>query len=188
MKTLFICLPALAVLLTGCVRDHMAEVRPHGHPYHKPMVSPGTKFAGLPRAAQDAIRAQAGSQEIVDIVREERAGAPIYTVFFRNDEVFPPLLVSAEGDVLNPDLTVAVGAPRETIGVATGGAASGLTLGDLPPDVVRAIQERVPTTEVAHIEKLYHGERVVYGIVFRNGAKHPTLYINEDGTLLHHSR
>src|SRR5439155_18336 len=66
-------------------------------PYHNPLFSPGAKFAGLPPAAQNSIRAEAGVADISDIIKDNSLGAVVYIVYFRNSDAFPPLYVTPNG-------------------------------------------------------------------------------------------
>lgn len=183
MRTPFAGLLVLAALAAGCV--NRAEVRPHGHPYHYALESPGTLFAGLPPAVQNTIRAQAGGEEITHIARDATgADGTVYRIHFRNAAIFPPLYVAPDGSVLNPDLTIAVGAPRDTIGVAaTGPITGGLTLSDLPPDVVRTIQQHAPSSEVEYINRHTHEDRVTYEVGFKSD-RYPILHLNADGSVV----
>jgi len=45
----------------------------------------------------------------------------VYKIYFRNGDLFPPLYVAADGSLLNPDLSLAAGAPADTFGVLNEG-------------------------------------------------------------------
>jgi hypothetical protein len=153
-------------------------------PYRHPLNSPGTKFSGLPLVVQNTVRAEAGTTEIVDIVKSTFTGSPVYVVYFRNGELYPPLHVGEDGSVLNPDLSVAVGAPAEDIGVISGTVASGMKVSDLPKKVVETIQTRAPVTEVLLVNKEDHGAKAYYEIRFKDPSRHPALFVLDDGTIL----
>lgn len=174
-------------MLNGCaVRQRPAVAVfdfPETTPYTAPLVSPGTKFAALPAAVQHTIRAETGGAEIEDIVRDTASGTPIYRVYFTAREVLPPLYVAADGSVLNPDKTVAVGAGQDAVGFLTGSTTSGLTLGDLPAKVVKQIQQRAPEAEIKSILKETRGDQVFYIISFKD-PKHPLLEIPAEGAIV----
>ena len=100
-----------AFLVAGCVTHHheAAEVT-YESAYLRPLASPGGKFGALPLAVQNTIRAEAGSAEIRDIATINRLGELSYEIYFRNEDILPPLLIAANGSVLNPDFSVAVSA------------------------------------------------------------------------------
>src|SRR5438552_10968949 len=114
---------ALAVaLLPGCVLRQATEPAPkpapgpaYHNPYNTPLSTPGARFAGLPVVVQNTVRSEAGTAEIVDVRKESRQGRVFYKILFRDERNYPPLYVGADGSVLNPDLTVAVPAPQETV-------------------------------------------------------------------------
>src|SRR5215831_2710544 len=93
--------------------------------YDTPLNSPGAQFAALPAAVQNTIRTEVGAAEIDDIIKDTSSGHPVYKAFFENDEVYPPLYIAPDGSVLNPDLTVAVGAVRDETAMLTGSGMSG---------------------------------------------------------------
>ena len=133
--------------MSGCATQHHTESvenRTSDTPYTFPLTSPGTKFGALPPAVQNAVRAEAGSAEITDIVKLYRDGTPIYEIHFQNRDLFPPLYVGADGSILHPDLTVAMGAPQDTFGILRGSGGSGIRLSELPPPAMKVLQERVP--------------------------------------------
>src|SRR5205085_3346833 len=98
----------MVALLAGCAHsfDEHVTVLAAKSPYNRPVFSPGGKFAGLPPAAQNTIRAQVGVADIEDIDRDNISGLVVYKVRFRNPDAFPMLYVGANGDVLNYDLSV----------------------------------------------------------------------------------
>ena len=64
---------------------------------------------------QNTVRAQSGTVEITDILRNDTTGSPVYVFYFKNAELFPPLYVASDGSVLRSNLTVAVGATQESL-------------------------------------------------------------------------
>ena len=72
----------------------------------------GSKFGALPPAVKNTVRAEAGAAQITDIETRYETGGPVYVIYFRNPELFAPMFVAADGSLLKPDLTLAVGAPR----------------------------------------------------------------------------
>jgi hypothetical protein len=174
----------LAAFLAGCASDEnpsaerLAEYQEH---YHNPLLSPGAQFATLPPAVQRTVRAEAGAGEISDIVKDTNGNSIVYCIYFLSP-VDPPLFVAPDGALLDPDLSVAIGAAQDTVGVLTGGPVTGITLSDLPAQVVKTIQQRAPDAEVAYINKETHGQQLVYLVVFKD-QMHPALRINSDGTL-----
>src|ERR1043165_909974 len=173
------------MLVAGCAeRYEQPSVRPVRTilSYDQPLVSPGAQFSGLPPAVQNTVRAQAGSAEIVALMKETNANLVVYKFHFRNSDVNPPLMVSSDGSVLNPDFSVAVGAPTDTIGVGTGAAVQGLKLSDLPQNVMKTIQERAPKAEVASIRKEARGDNFIYIISFKDETN-PELRVNPDGSV-----
>jgi hypothetical protein len=177
---------ALLPLLAGCASHRPVEVvEIEPTPYTYPFVSPGAKFAALPPPVQLAIRAQSGTAELRDIARFTSGGQPVYKVWFVKDDIYPPLYLASDGSVLNPDLSVAVGASSDSFSVVTGSGASDLRLQDLmPPAVLKALQQRAPISEVAHLSKQPWGQGTLYGISFKNPHLYPQLYITSDGTVI----
>ncbi len=175
-----------AVCESGCARPRSAVVvleKPVAVPYDAPLLSPGTQFASLPPAVQHTIRAETGAAEIEDIVRDTNSVPPVYRVYFVNYAEFPPLYVAPDGSVLNPDLTVAVGASAETVSLSSGGPATAITRSDLPPSVVRTVQRQAPEAEVDTITKEKQGDNTVYHITFK-GRSHPSITVRADGQVL----
>lgn len=179
---------AFVTLAAGCRGPHRETPPEFAFGYHYPLKSPGTQFAELPPAVQRTIRAETGGTLIADIQKSETGSdRPFYRVIFENQVRFPPLYVAPDGSVLNPDLTIAISAPHEVVASRTAGASERLTLEDLPPQVVKAIQGQAPDAEVDTVTRETRGERgerVVYDVTFKD-RKHPTLYLGPDGTILH---
>jgi len=132
---------------------------------------------------QHTVRAQTGGAEIEDIVKDTASGHPVYRIYFKNRRLLPPLYVAADGSILNPDMSVAVGASRDSVEILTGGASAGLKLGDLPPQVLKTIQQRVPNGEVDRIERQISGDQVVYIISFKTQSQ-PPMAVAADGTVV----
>jgi len=195
MKNHFLSTLAMAGLLAGCVSHqeqpvhHVEAVPPEKAlapaAFRKPLLSPGAQFGALPPPVQNTVIAEAGSEVIWDVVKEEHSGQAIYIIYFENQDISPPLYVGRDGSVLNPDLTVAVHAPEHKA------AALGATLGtstvkltELPPKVMDVVHEQASHSEVTSIDKATWGNRVVYIITFKDELHNPRLYVEQDGTLL----
>lgn len=189
----FLTLP-VALGLLGCshhksepaaaARTEVTNATPAHHvetPYKKPITSLGAKFGWLPPAAQNTVRAEAGSEEVVDVIKEASADKLYYKVVFRDAANFPPLLVTPDGSVLNPDLTVAVQAPIDSTGSLP---LTPTTVQDLPAPVQDVLREQAPSAEVANISKEAWGNHLVYVISFKPETPRPKLYIMADGTTL----
>ena len=155
--------------------------------YNRPLFSPGAKFAALPPAAQNTIRAEAGVADIRDIVKDTHSGQVVYKVYFRNPDAFPTLYVTPNGDVVDADLTVAVRA-EDNFGLSARGPGAGLKLSDLPSNVMKVIQELAPNSEVGLIRKETYNDTVVYVVSFKDETHYPRLAIAEDGTVLQEAR
>jgi hypothetical protein len=166
--------PALvvALLVAGCATHDKTQPAEHKTAYHKPLTSPGAKFGALPAAVQCTVLSEAGAAEVVDAVRDTTSGRVVYKIYFRDHDVYPPLLVSPDGSVLNDDLTVAVSAVHGTR----------VKLAEVPAKVLKAIPEHAPAGEVAFINKETWGGRVVYVVTFKDEAHTPKLLIAEDGS------
>lgn len=171
------------LLLVGCASRHDDVIATYQGVYHKPLMSPGGKFATLPPGVQNTVRAQTGSAEISQIIDEKISGKEVYTVLFQNRDLFPPLIMARDGSILNPNLTYAMGAPGDPGEVLTGSGSSGIRLSDLPPGTLKALQERAPGARVASIEKQTWGEQTVYTITFQDKDR-PRMYIASDGVVL----
>jgi hypothetical protein len=177
-------------LIAGCAtHEETSPVPPQTseapNPYTKPLNSIGGKFGGLPPTVQNTIRAEVGTAEIVDVVKDSTTDRVYYKVFFREKTIYPPLYIAPDGSVLNPDLTVAVAAPRDSTGGTAFGPSEAVPLSDLPANVAQVIQERAPDAQVALIIKETWGTHVVYVISFSDAARHPRLFVVADGTVLH---
>lgn len=181
---------ALALVAVSCARARYEEPKaaaPVGdqqytNPYHMPFTSPGTKFAGLPPAVQNTVRAQAGAAEILNVAKLTNDTHIAYKVLFQKNEVYPTMYVAPDGSILNPDFTVAMSAPADSSVFSS--FVAGISLTDLPPAVVKVIQARAPTSEVDYIDKEMRGDEAVYVVSFKEKAKYPRLYIGTDGTIL----
>jgi hypothetical protein len=173
----------LAGIVAGCAarRDRKAE---YLDAFKKPLLSPGAQFGALPPAVQNTVIAEAGSEVIWDVVKDNSSGQTVYKIYFENRDLYPPLLVARDGSVLNPDLTVAVKAPEQTassLGINTG---TMVKLTDLPQKVLDVIHEQGSRTDISEIDKATWGNRTVYIITFRDESHYPKLYVEADGTLL----
>lgn len=171
---------ALGCFFSGCAHD--PDFGWHDTPYRNPLVSPGAQFAALPPAVQNAVRAQAGSTEIETIEELDTPSGAFYQVRFRQERLYPPLYIAPDGSVMNPDLTVAVGAAEGPGGVTTG-SVTDLSVSDLPQRVLRVIDEQVPGAQVDTVHKELWGERDIYIISFKDPRAHPRIYVLSDGTV-----
>jgi len=181
-------LPVILLLVSsaGCAHHHppaapkppVEAAKPKSeakNPYTKPLLSPGAQFAAMPPAVQNTVRAQVGSAEVNDVVKETRDGQSIYKIYFQAYQIYPPLYVAADGSVLRSDFSVAVHAPESNH--------AGLKLSDLPPDALKVVHDRASSTEIAAISKETWGDRIVYIVAFKDETEHPKLYITADGTV-----
>jgi hypothetical protein len=81
-----------------------------------------------------------------------------------------------------------MGGPSENdSNVLTGGPVTGTQLSDLPPAVRETLKRRVPTGEVADIDKQNFRGEVLYKISFAEPGRNPALYISEDGKIIQSS-
>ena len=183
MKKKNLPLLALAGWLAGCAAPELSPFSEYDILYTRPMLSAGAKFARLPPAVQHTVRAETGAAVISDIAKCSAHGQTVYVIAFENEGLMPPLYVAPDGAVLNSDLTIAKGAAQERSQELWGGAAGGLTLGDLPPAVVRTIQQREPEVEVQSITKQTVGDHIEYDVLFNNQL-HPEMRVAPDGTVL----
>ena len=186
----------LFLLLSGCAHDEhvydehaAARTLPpplpeNRTPYNHPLASPGEQFGRLPPTVQNTVRAEVGAANISRILVYHPEGRAVYLIEFENDLLYPPLHVAADGSVLNPDLTVAMGAAREPGGLSTGGAATGLGVADLPPPVLNALPNLAPGAVITSISKEVWGDKSVYVLSFKDEAHHPRLFIASDGTVM----
>jgi hypothetical protein len=172
------------MLFCGCAHNTEEQASESSGPYTYPLASPGSKFGALPPAAQHTVRAEAGAAEIVDVQRVHGMSSPAYKIIFRNQGLFPPLYVTADGTLLTPDLTPAVGAARDEFGVVSAGPVTDVKINELPQPTLKAVHDRASNGEIAHINKETWGDRVVYIVSFIDAAHHPRLYITADGKIL----
>jgi len=168
----------MAAFFSGCATsDRIAG-------YHAPLNSVGASFGALPAAVQNSVRAETGSAEISRIDKEMRSIGVVYKISYVNDGLYPPLFVAADGSVINPDMTVAVGATHDETAMSKGTGAGGLQFRDLPVPVAKVVDQAAPRSEVVSIDKETWGSRVVYILSFKDETKTPKLYIAADGTVL----
>jgi hypothetical protein len=179
----------LTCMLTGCAEDNWHAWH-SGQPdtqyedrFHYPLISPGAQFAALPPAVQNSIRAETGGSDITSIEKATNSSGPVYIIHFQEAQLYKPLYIAPDGSLLDEYLDVAMGAPQETVGMLTGGPVTGVTLSDLPPKVVKAIQRNAPDAEIDFITKETKGDQVTYIINFKNHT-HPVLYLSQEGTVL----
>lgn len=180
------------VMVAGCAAPPKEEPKefvrvPHVQgPYQRPLQSPGEQFGKLPPKVQTAVRAEAGQAGVDRIYRDRTPVGTVYKIYFQNEFVYPPLLVTPEGDVLNPDYTIAVPAPDSAHDPFGLGGPDGKTvlLVDVPEDVMKIIQEQAPHAEISNIEKQAWGDRTVYIVAFKGENASPRLYVRSDGIVL----
>jgi hypothetical protein len=165
---------SLAVLLAGCETSNQSKLAAQKTPYHKPLTSPGAKFGALPPVVQRTVLAQVGPEDVLDVNRDTSSGRVFYKITFRDPDVFPPLYVSPDGSVLNPDLTVAVSAVR---GIK-------VKPEEVPAIVKKTILERAPTVEVSYYNLESWGGRVVYVVNFKDETHNPRLLVASDGSIV----
>lgn len=163
----------VAVLAAGCA-THKTPPPEHRTAYHKPLTSPGAKFGALPPVVQRTVLAEAGAAEVLDAVRDTSSGSVVYRIYFRDHDIYPPLVVAPDGSVLNADLTLAVNAAHGTR----------VKSAEVPASVMKAIPERSPSGEVAYINMETWGGRVVYVVTFKDEAHNPRLLIASDGSII----
>jgi len=179
-----VCGWALAgVLLWGCARPQPEAGNQYADRYLLPLESPGTQFSQLPPAVQRTVRAETGSSAIARIDKGTSDGKTVYRIAFENAELFPPLYVSPNGSVLYPNLTVAVGAPRDVFNVASYGPVTRVSPDDLPPQVMEAIQRARPDAEIDVITRETSGDRTSYVVTFK-GRRSAALTVNSDGKVI----
>src|SRR5437870_7106397 len=176
----------------GCVVEKpqapaVVTVRHVQGPYQKPQLSPGAQFGALPPDVQNAVRAEAGTAIIDRVIIDRTPLGTVYKVHFQNSEVFPPLYVSPEGDVLNPDYTIAVpslkASTQEFVSRASG-SGDKVGIAELPEEVLKIIQQQSPRAEIDGIEKQSWGDRTVYIFTFKGENASPKLYVRSDGIVL----
>src|SRR5579862_8133992 len=146
--------------LAGCAGSrHADSLTEYYRHYDKPLLSPGAQFAAVPPAVQNTVRAETGSAEIDNVVKDTNSGRLVYRISFQNHEGFAPLNIAPDGSLLDQDLAVAIGAPQDKSNVITGGPVAGVTLNDLPKEVVKTIQRQAPDSEIDTIVKEVHGDK-----------------------------
>jgi hypothetical protein len=179
---LFCSLPAALLLLSGCANHQGVE------PYHASLTSVGARFGALPSAVQNSIRAQTGAAEIrdIEIDKEMRLAGTVYRITYVSDDLYPPLFVAADGSIINPDMTVAVGATHDEFAIQKGAAAGGLHFNDLPAPVAHVVEQSGHAPDILSIDRQIWGNQVVYIIAFRDELHLATAYIAADGTVLQH--
>jgi hypothetical protein len=173
-----------AILLFGCAPHIESGFAGGNTPYDYALTSPGSRFAALPPTVKNTVRAEAGAAEITDVETYYAPEGPVYTIHFRNAELFPPMLIAADGSLLHPDLSVAVGAPRDTFSVASSGPVTGVKLSELPPPVLNIINSHAAESQIAYINKETWGNRNVFIVSFIDPQHHPRLYVTADGKVL----
>lgn len=178
--------PMAAVLLfVGCAGPDRDASRPPPSAYHYPLTSVGAKFGALPSAVRNTITAQTGSAEMHDIVKQTRPGVgTVYRITYINRRLYPPLYVASDGSVLNPDMTVAVGAVKDETEAQYGRVAGALRFADLPDPVAKTVESYAPKAEITSIDRQTWGSRIVYIIGFRDETRRPKIYVASDGTVM----
>src|SRR5690349_17577840 len=111
---MFFALTGACLFFAGCASEERVEA------YHAPLTSVGARFGALPVAVQNTIRAQTGTAEIRDIDKEQRSIGTVYRISYASDDLYPPLFVATDGSVINPDMSVAVGATHDETAVEKG--------------------------------------------------------------------
>jgi hypothetical protein len=177
MKTPSILFVTVLAALCGCVEEQPVMT------YNQPLNSPGGEFATLPPAVQNSVRAEAGMGEIAAVTKNGEGPAKYYEIRFRNPVLYPPLYLATDGSVLNPDLTVAVGASADTIAASIGSVSSGVRMDDLPPSVIMTIRHHAPTAEVDTITRITSESQLFYSVTFKDPEHHPELLLHDDGKL-----
>ena len=170
-------------LVAGCAHHHPPPAAakhpsepPHEEtPYLKPLVAPGTLFNALPPTVQNTVRAEVGTAEIYDVVKDTSPGQTVYVIHFREPDLYPPMYIAPDGSVLNPDLSVAVQAPETN--------RTGLKLEELPSEALKVVHDHAPHAEIASINKEMWGDRSVYIVAFKDEVENPKLYVTSDGTV-----
>ncbi len=173
-------------LISGCAsrepyRSATGGTVAEHYPYNSPLTSLGAKFAVMPQAAQNTVRAETGTEEIADVVKESSGDRVYFKVYFKESENFPPMYVAPDGSLLYPDLTVAIPAPPE----ASGGPLVAVSVKDLPPNVAKVISDQAPKAEIAGITRENWGSHTVYVVSFKEEAHRPRLYVAEEGVVLY---
>jgi hypothetical protein len=190
MKSALFLSVLVSLLVAGCASHEKTppgpavEMTPPPNPFTKPLTSVGGKFGALPPAVQNTIRAEAGTAELTDVIRESTSDRVYYRILFRESAIYPPLLVASDGSVLNPDLTVAIPAARDATGGIAGEPSVPVTFNDLPPNVAKLLKGRGVVADVSSMSREIWGTHVIYVISFKNAEQNPKLYVVADGTLL----
>ena len=175
MKALVLPLILLVGLMAGCAtKTDARKAAEQKTPYHRPLTSLGAKFGALPPAVQGTVLAQAGSTDITDAIRDTSSGRAVYKIYFRDPDVFPPLFIAPDGSVLNPDLTIAVNAIH----------GNRVKASEVPPKVMKVIEEHGPAAGSSAISKEKWGDRVVYVVDFKDTAHYPRMFIAADGSIV----
>ena len=173
----------VGLCVAGCAEPKSSVMVDQRERYDKPLLSPGAQFAAVPPAVQNTIRAETGSADIDKIIKTTNYGRVVYTVTFENHDGYPPLNIAPDGSMLDRDFLLVMGAPQEKANVVTGGPVAGVTLNDLPKEVVKEIQRQAPNAEIDIITKEVHGDKTTYLITFKD-RMHEPLRLASDGTVL----
>ncbi|HZR16080.1 MAG TPA: hypothetical protein VFE51_02030 [Verrucomicrobiae bacterium] len=171
------------LLIFGCATRTQYTVEEYRKLYNKPLLSSGAQFAALPPAVQNTVRAETGSATIEEVVKDTSLGRIIYRISFANSNLFEPLNIAPDGSLLDPDLIVVMGAPKDETSVITGSGSGVVSLNDLPPAAVKAMQRSAPDAQVDSIVREVSGDQTVYQITFKDQL-HPPLRVAADGTIL----
>jgi len=178
MNTHVLRLVLLTALLAGCATKPEAHKGEQKTSYHRPLTSVGALFGSLPPTVQSTVLAEAGGGEITDAYRDASSGRVVYKIYFRDPDLFPPLYVAPDGSVLNYDLTVAVPAHRGNL----------IKPSEVPPKVLKIIEDHGPIAGISTITKEKWGSRTVYVVTFKDLAHYPTLFVEDDGSLVEEGR
>lgn len=176
----------LAASVAGCAHHRPTETKAPvaqkvipNDPYNRPLTSLGTLFGTLPPAAQNTVRAQVGSAEIVNVVKGATSDFVYFKVYFRESDHYPPLYVAADGSLLNSDLSIRLAAPRDG-GDLNSSTTTQITVAEIPPAISKLIRNRMPNAEVAQVKKEIWGNHIVYIVSFKDEAQNPVLYLPAD--------
>jgi uncharacterized membrane protein YkoI len=167
MKRYVITLLALAGFLAGCSPSVETASR---------------KFNELPPAVQKTVRAQAPNAEIANVSSTTVNGMQAYEVQFRNpDGSSPKVVVAANGDLVNSELTTRAGKIERAL-TPTGSV--GTPFSALPEAAQKTIKAQAPNATIAGISRHDENGRVIYEVEFQESGKNPTIRVAEDGTLV----
>ena len=180
---IFLVCGASVCIFSGCKSAAPDPMVTYQQLYIHPLVSSGAQFSTLPAAVQRTVCAETGSASIAQVDKHLIGTQTVYCIFFQNYELFPPLNVASDGSVLDPDLRVAVGAPRDLFSTGSLGPVSRVSPDELPPQVVKAIQRLAPDAEVDVITREQDGQQTAFVVSFK-GRSHPVLKLGADGTPL----